>query len=184
MMHRFLNLQVGLVVGLIALPWFAHGETFRVLKGESKISYHLHHPMHEINGVSQDFDCSVILSGDTVRSQIQVRARVASFNSGNSNRDSHMLEMLDGLKYPFVEFTSDSLRHEGKDYRVFGQLTFHGIKHPLIFLVTPTYLKDKAEIKGGFTILLSDYKVERPSLLFVPTAEDLHIDLDVWIAEP
>ena len=78
-----------------------------------------------------------------------------------------------------MEFVSDSLRRDDNGYRVFGELTFHGVKRPVDFPVTPTYAKNKVEIKGGFAVLLSDYKVERPSLLFVPTANDLHIDLDM-----
>ncbi len=181
-MRGFSGLQLGLLGALLATPSMAASKTYSAVKTESSLTYHLHHPMHEIEGASKDLDCTVILDGDTARSQIRVKAPVASFNSGNSSRDSHMLEILDGLKCPFVEFASDSVRHEEKGYRVFGQLTFHGIRHPLDFVVTPIYLKDKIEIKGGFVVLLSDYKVERPALLFVPTANDLHIDLDVILA--
>jgi len=176
-------MAIGLVMGLLAPSWSASGQTYRVIPGESKISYHLHHPMHEIEGVSKDFDCVVVLGGDTAYAQIRVKAQVASFSSGNTNRDSHMLEILDGLKYPFVEFVSDSLRHEDEGYRVFGELTFHGVRRPVDFKATPVHLKNGVEIKGDFVVLLSDYQVERPSLLFVPTANDLHIDLDVFLAE-
>ena len=95
-----------------------------------------------------------------------------------------MLEVTDAFKHPYVEFTSDSVRHEDKGYRVFGQLLFHGVKHPMDFTVTPAYLKDKVRITGDFTVKLSDYKIERPSLMFVPTDDDLHVHLDVVALGP
>ncbi len=173
-----------LTLTLIVSPRIAFSKTYESIKGESSLAYHLHHPLHEIEGASRDFVCTVDLNSDTTHSKIHVKASVVSFTTGNSNRDSHALEILGAFRYPFVEFTSDSVRHEDKGYRVFGNLTFHGVTRPLDFVVTPEYLKGKVRIKGNFVVLLSDYKLERPSLLFVSTANDLHIDLDVMAVGP
>ncbi|HTP12644.1 MAG TPA: YceI family protein, partial [Bacteroidota bacterium] len=38
-----------------------------------------------------------------------VRVDVTTFDSGNSNRDSHAMEVVDALTYPDVQFTSTSV---------------------------------------------------------------------------
>jgi len=168
---------------LIAIPSLAFSKTYVGLKGESQIAYHLHHPMHEIEGASKDFDCTVDLGSDTTHAKVHVKAKIENFNSGNSSRDSHMMEVTDAMKYPFVEFTSDSVRHETSGYRVFGKLSFHGVKKNLDFVVVPTYVKDRIDIKGGFTVSLTDYKIDRPALLFVKTADELNMALDVVVKQ-
>lgn len=183
-MHRFLNLRIGLTLTLLAVPSLLPAKTYQAIKGESGISYRLHHPMHEIEAMSTDFNCTVDLDNDTAHSLIHVKAGVVSFSSGHSSRDSHMLEIVDGFKYPFVEFISDSVRHEEKGYRVSGKLNFHGVTRSIDFVVTPEYLKDKVRIKGGFVVKLSDFKLERPSFMFVPTSDELKIDLDVMMLGP
>ena len=183
-MRRFLNLPTSLAACLFVAALPATAKTYQAIKGESSLAYHLHHPMHEIESASRDFDCTVDLNSDTTHSKIHVKASVISFSSGNSSRDSHMMEVMDAFKYPFVEFSSDSVRHEEKGYRVFGKLTFHGVKHPLDFVVTPAYLNDKVRITGDFTVKLSDYKIERPSLMFVSTDDDLKVHLDVVALGP
>jgi len=169
---------------LLTIPQAGFAKSYEALRGDSKLTYHLHHPFHEIESVSRDFSCTVDLSDDTTHAKIHVKASVVSFNSGNSSRDSHALEVLDAFKYPAVEFTSDSVRHEEKSYRVFGRLTFHGVTRPINFAVVPEYGKDKVRIKGGFTLKLGDYKVERPSLMMIRTDEDLKIDIDVVAVGP
>ena len=172
------------MVALCALPWAALGKTYEAIKGEAHLTYHLHHPLHEIEGTSGDFICTVDLNDDTAHSKIHVKASVVSFTTGNSNRDSHALEILDAFKYPFVEFAGDSVRHEEKGYRIFGQLAFHGVKRPLDFLVTPEYRNGKVRIRGSFTVKLADYNLERPALLFVPTDDRFRVDLDVAALGP
>ena len=183
-MRRFLNLRILLTAGLLATPWNLMAKTYQAIRGESSLAYHLHHPMHEIESASRDFDCTVDLNSDTTHSKIHVKASIISFSSGNSSRDSHMMEVMDAFKYPFVEFSSDSVRHEEKGWHVFGKLTFHGTRHPLDFVVTPEYLKDKVRITGDFTVQLSDYNIDRPSLMFVPTSNDLFVHLDVVAVGP
>jgi polyisoprenoid-binding protein YceI len=156
---------------------FPEAKVYEAIKEESQIVYHLKHPLHKVKGVSSDFVCTVDFSGDTLASKIMVKAPVSDFNSGNSNRDSHALEALEALKYPYVEFASDSVKREGKGYRVFGRLLFHGVTRPIDFPVIPTIGEGTIRIEGGFTIKLSDFKVKRPSLMFIPAEDALRIEI-------
>ena len=157
---------------------------YQAIKGESKITYFLKHPFHQVEGSTRLFDCTVELGFDTLQAKITVKAPLAAFNSGSSNRDSHTLEMLDAFKYPFVEFVSDSVRHDSLDFRVFGQLNFHGVKKPVNFPVE-WWLKDgKTHVEGEFKVKLSDHQVNRPSLMLIPTENVMRIKVHVVAKNP
>lgn len=165
---------------LAIVPRPGYAKTYQAIKGESVLSYRMVHPMHKIIGVSRDFLCRVELSPDTVSSIIKVSAAIASFDSKNSSRDSHAMEMVQARKYPRVEFSSDSIRPDGKGYAVTGNLTFHGKTRPVAFLVIPEFLPGKIGITGTFDVKLSDFDVERPRLLFVPVEDTLTISFELF----
>jgi len=93
------------------------------------------------------------------------------------------MEMVQARKYPNVEFVSESVKPEGDGYLVAGNLTFHGRTRPISFHVTPHFQEHKVEITGGFDVKLSDFEVERPSLLFVKTEDKLTIRFDLFSKE-
>jgi polyisoprenoid-binding protein YceI len=172
-----LSFAVLALAGLIAVP--AQAKVYSALKGESTLSYNLIHKMHQVTGVSKNFKCIVDLAEDSTKSRIYVKAPVAEFNSGNSSRDANMLETLEASKYPNVEFASDSVRREGRDWRVHGRLSFHGVRRPVNFIVRPENSGDKVRIRGNFKVSLTEFKVERPRLLMIPVDDELEIVIDV-----
>jgi polyisoprenoid-binding protein YceI len=159
---------------------FSAAKEYRAIKGESTLTYVLVHPMHTIKGVNRDLDCAVDLSADTVSSKIRVSADVLNFDSGNSNRDSHALEVVEYRKYPKVSFVSASIKPAGDGYDVAGDLTFHGSTRPVAFHVTPRITAERIEIAGQFAVKLSEFGVKRPSLMLVPVKDDLTIRFDLF----
>jgi len=146
----------------------------------STLSYELIHPMHKVIGVSKDFTCTVDLSSDTLTSKIDVSASIGSFDSENSSRDSHAMEIVEALKYPKVEFKSSKVKPMKNGYQVEGELYFHGITKQITFFVRPVFSAKQVEIVGSFTIQLSVFNVPRPSLMFVPTEDKLTITFDLF----
>ncbi len=181
MRNRILQFLAWLALGLAS---GVGAKTYEALQGKSQLIYTLKHPLHQVIGVSKEFTCTVNLGEDTGRAEIRVKAPVLGFNSGNSNRDAHALETLEAFKYPFVEFASDSVRRDGGRYRVFGNLSFHGVKRPLDFFVVPHFGEGRVRITGTFDVKLTDYKVKRPSLLLMPVEDNLRIQIDVAAAGP
>ena len=164
----------------LALPIGVSSRPYEAIQGESLLSYSLVHPMHKITGVSRGFLCQVELSPDTLSSVIKVSALISSFDSRNSSRDSHAMEMVEALKYPRVEFASDSVKGQAGQYQVSGKLTFHGRSRPVNFLVTSKSKGSKIEITGGFSVKLSDFDVARPTLLFIAAEDKLTISFDLF----
>ena len=59
-----------------------------------------------------------------------------------------------------------------------GQLTFHGITKDLN-LTADILLTDGFNAEGTFTILLSDYEVERPVLLFKKIGDEMKLNFHI-----
>ncbi len=164
----------------LAAVSFPAAKVYQALKGESTLGYVLVHPMHTVKGVTRDLECAVDLSADTVTSKIRVSADVLKFDSGNSNRDSHAMEVIEYRKYPKVTFASTSIKPAGDGYDVAGELTFHGRTRPVGFHVVPKVTAERIEIAGQFAVKLSEFGVKRPSLMLVPVKDDLTIRFDLF----
>ncbi len=168
--------------GLTLTFTLAPAKEYLAIKGESTLAYVLIHPMHTVHGVNKDFECKVDLSPDTVTSKIRVSADVLKFDTGNSSRDSHAMEAVQSRKYPRVTFESTAIKPETDGYAVSGNLTFHGQTRPVSFHVTPKTTAKRIEITGSFDVKLSDFGVERPSLMFVRTQDKLTLKFDLFAA--
>lgn len=169
-------LSAALILGLAMAPG---AKVYEAVKGESVLTYRIKHPMHKVKGVTREFTCKVDLSPDTLSSKVEVSADVKTFDSGNSNRDDHVLEAVKARKHPRVEFASDSVRKSDDGYRVFGKLTFAGTTRPVDFTVVPKHEGGKVRIAGSFTVKPTDYGVKPPSLMFISAEDKLDIRFDL-----
>lgn len=152
-------------------------------KSASSITYHMTHPMHDWDGVSKEVSCVLVYNDDTKQiDQVAVAVPLASFDSGNSNRDSHSLEILDGLKFPKVTFASSKITQNGNGLLIDGTLNFHGVAKPISFKATRTDEGNKMIINGGFDVLLSAHNVEQPSLMGIKTDDKFKLNFKVIFA--
>ncbi len=147
------------------------------------VTYTLVHKLHEVKGTSQKLEGRALVSKDGA-TKVQVRVPVASFDSGNSNRDAHMREAAHELQHPYVSIKG----------------TLEGITLPLAAPLEKTLqatvmlngergtqaIPVKLEPQDGklhatfsFVLSLDAFKIERPELLFVKVDDALKIDGDV-----
>jgi polyisoprenoid-binding protein YceI len=105
---------------------------------------------------------------------------VTTFDSGNSNRDSHAMEVIDAISYPEVSFVSSSVTETGDSLKVTGKLTFHGVTRDIVALAAAKWSVDKIEVRGSFVLSLTDFKIERPSLLMIPVEDALRFTFAAW----
>jgi len=166
-----------LCILLAILP--ADKRNIRADKAKSYLNYKAVHTLHAWEGKNKSVDCMIIY--DDTKSAIEkvaVSAKVADFDSGNSSRDSHALEVLEVLKYPKVTFVSTSIVALGKDkFTVYGDLTFHGITKSTSMEVKQTKTSSKITVEGKFSVLMTDHKVERPTFMFIATDDKMDLDL-------
>jgi polyisoprenoid-binding protein YceI len=172
-----------ILIGIISLFAFKNHLGSRKIvaeKSTSSVTYSMTHTMHDWDGVSKDVNAIIVYNDDTKAiEQVAVSIPVASFDSGNSNRDSHAIEAMEGLKFPKVTFSSSDVKSDGGNFTAKGNLTFHGISKAVEIKGTRKETGNKLAIDGGFEFLLSDYKVEAPSLLGIKADNQVKMKLKV-----
>lgn len=146
-------------------------------KASSWISYEGKHPLHSWKAVCREVDCVVTYDEDEAKLEtVAISAKVMAFDSRNTNRDSHALEALEALTYPKINFTSAQLSRSESNLIINGSLNFHGITKPLT-INAKTYTEGNViRVEGAFPVTLSEFKVDRPSLLFVKIEDEIKIN--------
>ncbi|MGV3557658.1 YceI family protein [Larkinella arboricola] len=144
---------------------------------KSTITYAMSHPMHSFEGVSRDVACVMVVDDANKIESVAAAAKLSSFDSDNTNRDSHALETMEALKYPKVTFTSNDIQQDGNNLTIKGNLTFHGVTKPVVIQANRQDGNAQITVKGDFDIKLSDYKIERPSLMMVPVDETVKLKI-------
>ncbi len=157
---------------------FAQPKKYEAIKQESFITYKLTHPLHEVEGTSNQSVC--LIYADAEKKEIKnvlVEVAVASFNSGNSNRDSHAMEVVDAISIPNAKFLSSKVVQSGDSLKIYGKLTFHGITKDIIINAFTNWSGDVLTVNGNFSISLTKFNVQRPSLLLIPVNDTLNFIL-------
>jgi len=160
-----------LIQNLLSQSLLIEGE-----RGTSYVQYFIRHPLHSVKAINNDvrFTIEYDARGNKIL-KAEAVADVTKFDSGNSNRDSHAMEIIEALKYPTVNFTSNDVKLDGDNITVRGLLTFHGVTREITMLGKAKFNKGSLTVEGNFQISLTDFKVKRPTLLFIPTDDTLEI---------
>jgi polyisoprenoid-binding protein YceI len=153
--------------------------------GASVVRFHVDHKLHQVDGESRSVEGKAVVEPDG-RVLAMVRIPVATFDSGDGNRDSHMRQALEASRHPFVVFKgvgevkAPLTAGETVTAVLAGELDFHGVRRPVKVPVTLDVARDgSAEVRGTMAISLDDYRVERPSLLFVKLEDACTISFDL-----
>ena len=167
-----------LLIGFALAAPVARTGSLELIKDESSVTYHLVHPLHKIEATSKDVQYA--LEADVATKEIKsvsAQVDVTTFDSGNSNRDSHAMEVIDAITYPEASFSSASVVQNGDSVHVMGKLTFHGVTKDVVIAGTSTWSGDKLVLRGGFDVSLTAFKIDRPSLLMIPVEDALSFDI-------
>jgi len=163
----------------IAWPRYAQAQAIQ-LAGSGTVEYRLVHKFHTVVGTCR----AMMVRGAVDKSGLRVmaRAQVQTFDSGNTNRDAHMMEALEGEKYPWVSVRAALAGFRlptdpgTTKIRVDAAVELHGVSvnHP-IDVTLDTKDGTHFHVSFQFTEKLSAHNIERPSLLFVPVDDDITI---------
>ena len=150
----------------------------------STVTYAAKHPLHSWEGVSHTVNCAMIYDDEKKQPEsVAVSLKVASFDSDNNNRDSHAMEVLEGLKYPNVTFTSSDIKAgENGALTAKGTLNFHGVAKPVTLQATRKEEGGKITLIGEFPVSMTDYNIERPSLMGLKTEDGMVLRFNVVFA--
>lgn len=146
---------------------------------QSTLTYHISHPLHQVDGISHAArGKSVCQTGEC---DFLVAVPVKTFESGDSNRDLHMLQVVRGAEFPMVTVrfrlpeiaASTGSIHADLDIQFAGQtVTYKQVPFELVMH------GNQASVSGTIPAKVSDFKIEPPSLLGIPVKDDIPVRVE------
>jgi len=87
-----------------------------------------------------------------------------------------LIEFLEALKFPNIIFKSISIKSQNGLSNIQGLIEFHGIEKNIDVNVELTKMDNTTQINGEFTLNLSDFSIDRPSLLLRKIDNEIKIE--------
>src|ERR1700733_654177 len=173
-----MNKKILIVFLLVTLPMFAADSQW-VLK-QSTLTYHVSHKVHESEGVSHaargkgvchDGQCDFLIA-----------VAVKSFDSGDSNRDLHMVQVTRGAEFPLVMVRTRLPESAAASVTVNADLEIQFAGQTVQYKQVPFKLEThggETRITGTIPATLSDFKIDPPSLLTLPVKNEIPVRVDM-----
>src|SRR6202049_2074345 len=149
---------------------------------QSTLPYHVSHPLHQIDGVSHTARGKGVCHAG--QCDFLIAVPVKSFDSGDSNRDLHMLQVTRGAQFPLVTVrtrlpetaSGSSTIHADLEIQFAGQTAQY--KQVAFQLVAQG---NQMRISGTIPATLSEFKIDPPSLLAVPVKNEMPVKVEmIW----
>jgi polyisoprenoid-binding protein YceI len=166
----------------------ASSTTFAIDPAASAIHYHIVHKLHRVTGKSQGAQGKVAIK-DGGKVVAVVLVPLASFRSGDFDRDARVQEILGSRGVSFVVFKGHTQlpepeRGQPVELEMKGELTLHGVRRPMTIAVSLELGPGGvAHVRGRFEVSLEAHEIERPSLLFVKIEDTCTIDVDLVLRD-
>ena len=77
-----------------------------------------------------------------------------------------------------INFNLNELNGDFKEYEIEGVLMIKGVNNEIITKAKIRKLDEKIELKSGFSVMLSDYNVKIPKIVFKKIDEEVKINLN------
>ena len=171
--------KYGLLVLLLTLPALAQPDHTWLLD-KSTLTYHMSHPMHEVDGVSHAARGKGVCNAG--QCDFLIAATVKSFDSGDSNRDLHMIQATRGAEFPIVtvrfRLAEANLTAPILDCDL--EVQFAGnTAHYNHVLFHQTIEGNAHHITGAVPATLTDFKIDPPSFLTIPIKNEIPVRVDM-----
>jgi hypothetical protein len=162
-----------------ALPAFAQTDSQWVLE-QSTLAYHMSHPMHEVNGVSREAKGKGVCHAR--QCDFLIAAPVKSFDSGDSNRDLHMVEATRGAQFPMVIVRTQFPEAAATATTIYADLEVQFAGQTAHYQHVPfqrVSQGNQVQISGTVPATCSDFKIDRPSFLTVPIKNEIPVRVEM-----
>jgi hypothetical protein len=177
------NKKLLLALLLVTIPRLAAADSQWILE-ESTLTYHVSHPLKQTEGVSHAAKGKGVCHAG--QCDFLIAVPVKSFDSGDSNRDLHMLQVVRGGQFPLITVRThlpedaSSLATILADLEV--QFAGQTMQYKQISLQHVTKGNDTL-IMGTIPLTLSDFKIDPPTLLALPVKNDIPVRVEMkWRA--
>lgn len=110
--------------------------------------------------------------------------KTLSLRSDNEQRDTNMYELLNAKVFPNISFKIASIQKNKDEFILKGTLTLNDIKKEISSKLNIFEKGNSLELKGDFTIKLTNFGIEPPSMFFVTVRDQIDIKYDLLYKKP
>jgi hypothetical protein len=147
---------------------------------DSTLTYHVSHPLHQTEGVSHMAKGKGVCHAG--QCDFLIAVPVKSFDSGDSNRDLHMLQVTRGGQFPMITVRT-RLPEDASNaatIRADLEVQFAGqsAQYKQIEFQRTTEGGDTL-IKGIIPVTLTDFKIDPPSLLAIAVKNEVPVRVEM-----
>lgn len=147
---------------------------------QGTLTYHVSHPLHQVDGVSHAAKGKGFCHEGTCEFLIAVA--VKSFDSGDSNRDLHMLQVTRGAEFPIVTVRTRLPESAASSATINADLEIQFAGQTVHYNQVPFKLATQGRqthITGTIPATLADFKIDPPSLLTMPVKNEIPVRVDM-----
>src|SRR5579883_2835290 len=170
---------ISLIIFLLAFPALALCDSQWVLQ-QSTLTYHVSHPLHQVDGVSLAAKGKGVCHAGEC--DFLIAAPVKSFDSGDSNRDLHMLQVTRGAQFPMVVVRTRLPEAATTAPTINADLEVQFAGQTVHYKGVPfqrTTQGDEVRITGTIPATCSDFKITPPSFLTMPIKNEISVRADL-----
>ena len=163
---------------LVALPAFAADSQW--VLNQNNLTYHVSHPLHQSEGVSHAAKGKGVCHEG--QCEFLIAVPVKSFDSGDSNRDLHMLQVTRGAEFPLISVRTRLPESASTWSTVNADLEIQFAGQTVQYKQIPFKLAahgSEIHITGTIPATLSDFKIDPPSLLTMPVKNEIPVRVDM-----
>jgi polyisoprenoid-binding protein YceI len=145
--------------------------------------FHSEVPLHSFSGTSNFLTGLINLEDGTVDFYLDL----TTLDTGIEKRDRDMKETLETEKFPFAEFFGSLSSEFNPDdsseqsVKVKGDFKIHGVSREVEIEGTLQKKPDGILLKANWVLLLEDYDIIPPKLLFVKVDQEQKIEIEALL---
>lgn len=147
---------------------------------QSTLTYHVSHPLHQVNGVSHAARGKAVCHAGQCEFLIAVPLK--SFESGDSNRDLHMIQVVRGAQFPMVTVRFRLPEDAAASATIHADLEVQFAGQTAEYKQVPfqrVAQGNDARVSGTIPATMSDFKIEPPTLLTIPTKNEIPVRVEM-----
>jgi hypothetical protein len=166
-MRQMKSVALLLLLGGVALA----ADTQWILE-QCTLTYHVSHPLHQTDGVSQAARGKGICHEG--QCDFLIAVPVKSFDSGDSNRDIHMVQVTRGAEFPMVSVRTRLPESAATSASIHADLEIQFAGQTAHYKDVPFQLTaqgNQIRVSGTIPATLADFKIDPPTLLSITCEE-------------
>jgi hypothetical protein len=165
---------------LFLLPQLASAADSQWTLQQGTLTYHVSHPLHQSEGVSHEVRGKGVCHAG--QCDFLIAVPVKSFDSGDSNRDLHMIQVTRGAQFPMVTVRTKLPESASTSTTIQADLEIQFAGQTAQYKQVSFQMASQGNqirITGTIPATLTDFKIDPPTLLTLPVKNEIPVRVDL-----